>query len=127
MSFAASAMVAERDHLRGEHAGVCRAGLADRHRRHRHARRHLHGRQQRVHALQRGRIDRHADHRTRRVRGDDARQMRGGAGADDEDLHAALMRFVDQAHHARGRPMRGGHRHLPRDAEFVQHRRRPPP
>ena len=42
--------------------------------------------EQRVEPFQRRRIDRHADHRQGRVRGDDARQVRGGAGADDEQL-----------------------------------------
>ena len=81
-------LVAERKNLRREHAGVGRAGLADRHRRHGNARRHLHGRQQRVEAVQRGRIDRHADHRLGDVCGDDAGQMRGRAGADNEDADA---------------------------------------
>ena len=55
--------LAGREDLRGQEACVRRAPLADRHGGDRHAFRHLHDRQQRVHAPERRRRDRHADHR----------------------------------------------------------------
>ena len=56
----------------------------------------------------------------RRVRGDHTGQMRGRAGADDEHAHTAAGRLGDQAHHARGRPMRRCHRHLPGHTQLGQ-------
>src|SRR5689334_11582723 len=62
-------LVGDAEDLGGEDAGVGRARFADRDGRDGHARGHLHRRQQRVESLERRRIDRHADHRQRRVRG----------------------------------------------------------
>ena len=56
-----------------------------------------------------------------RVRGDDARQVRGGAGADDEDLDAAAGRLAHEAHHALRRSVRGRDGHLARNLELAQH------
>ena len=60
-----------REDARSEDRRVARA--ADRHAADRHARRHLRDREQRVHAAQPARGDRHADHRQLGVGGDDAR------------------------------------------------------
>ena len=72
----AHALVRARDDRRGEQRRVDGAGAADRERPDRHAGRHLHDREQRVHALQRLRLDRHAEHRQRRLR---RRHARAGA------------------------------------------------
>ena len=45
-------LIAHADDLRGQHGGVRRARLSNRNRRHRHTRRHLDGRQQRIEPLQ---------------------------------------------------------------------------
>ena len=60
-SRSASAAIAERQDGGGEQRGIDGAGLADRQRADRHARRHLHDRQQAVLAGQRLRLDRHAE------------------------------------------------------------------
>ena len=52
--------------------------------------------------------------------GDHARQVRGGASADDEDLHPARGRLIEQPVHAGGRAVGRGHGHLARDAELLQ-------
>ena len=56
-----------------------------------------------------------------RVRGDDAGEVRGGAGADDEHLDAAAGRLAHEPHHALGRAVRRRHRHLARNLELAQH------
>ena len=56
-------------HRGGEQRRVGRAGLADRERRHGNSRRHLHDRQQRIEAVQRLRLHRHAEHRQRGLGG----------------------------------------------------------
>ena len=61
--------------------GVRGAAVADGQRADRHAARHLHDRQQRIHALERAALDRHAEHRQRRVRGHHPGQVRRAAGA----------------------------------------------
>ena len=114
-------LVAQRQNLRREHAGVRRAGLADRYRRDRHAGRHLNGRQQRVEPVQCGRVDWNADDRLRHVRRDDTAEVRGGAGTDDEDAHAARAGLGQQPHDALRRAVRRGDGHLDGDAELLQH------
>ena len=94
----------------------------------RHARRHLHDREQRVepveHALRRA--ERHADHRQVGVRGDDARQRGGEAGAADQHPEPALARgrrvLGDGVRVAVGR----AHLELVRDPALGRARRAPP-
>ena len=90
-SRAASAGSAQRQHARGEQRRIDRAGLADRERADRHARRHLHDRIERVEAGQRLGFDRHAEHRQRGHRGRHAGQVRGAAGARDDHLAARRL------------------------------------
>ena len=86
----------QRQNLRRQNSGVGRAGLADRDRRHRNAGRHLHRRQQRIHALQRSGGNRHADDRQRSVRRDHARQVRRAAGAGDDHANPARRQLCAQ-------------------------------
>ena len=65
---------------------------ADRDRRDRHAFRHLHDREQRVEAVERRALHRHADHRQHGLRRDHARQVRGAAGARDDHFEPARDR-----------------------------------
>ena len=74
-----------------EQAGVGGAGLADRERAHRHAARHLHDRQQRVEAVERRALHRHAEHGQHGVRRGHARQMRRAARAGDDHFDAARL------------------------------------
>ena len=73
-----------------EQAGIGRAGLADRERRHRNALGHLHDGQQRIQSFEVFRGNRHAQHRQRSLRSNHAREVRCAAGAGDEALRAAL-------------------------------------
>ena len=73
-----------------EQARVGRARGADRDRRHRNALRHLHDRQQRIEAVQRRALHRHADHGQHGVRGHHPRQVRRAAGARDDHFQPAL-------------------------------------
>jgi hypothetical protein len=82
------------------------AGLADGDRRHRNARRHLHGREQRIHALQRSGRDGHADDGQGCVRRDYARQVRRSARARDDHANAALRGLARVVCGAIGRAMR---------------------
>ena len=75
-----------------QQAGIRCAGLADGKRAHRNAARHLHDREQRIETLQRGALHRDAEHRDDGMCGDHAGQMRGAAGARDDDFDAASFR-----------------------------------
>ena len=99
-----------REDADGEQAGV--AGVADRDRGDRDAGRHLHDREQRVHAVEVLERHRDADHRQRRDRGEHAGQVGRSAGAGDD--HRA----------ARGR-RRPGRRRASRRASGARRRRRP--
>ena len=70
--------VAQRQDARGQQAGV--GGVVHGHRGHGHAAGHLHDRQQRVHALQMFRCDRHAEHGQRGHGRGHAREVRRAAG-----------------------------------------------
>ena len=94
------------------------AGAADGQRADGNAGRHLHDRQQRVLALQRRALDRHAEHGQRGHRGGHARQVGGPAGAGDDHLQAAALGGRGVAHHALGRSMGGD------DARLVRHAQR---
>jgi len=67
-------------------------GRADADGGHRHARRHLHNREQRVEALERFAFNGHADDGQDGERRRNARQMRRAARAGDDDAQAALVR-----------------------------------
>ena len=68
-----------------------RCGPADRHGRHRHPRRHLHDREQRVHPVEVLQRHRHADHRQRGDRREHPRQVRGAPGAGDDHPQPARL------------------------------------
>ena len=86
--------IAGRQDRRREQPGVGRARLADRQRADRDAGRHLHDRVQRILPLERLGLDRHAEHRQMRQRGDHARQVRRAAGPGDDDLEAPVARAL---------------------------------
>jgi len=76
---------------RGEKRRIDRTGTADREGGDRHAGRHLNDRQQAVEPAQRLALDRYAQHRQRRQRRGDARQMGGAARAGDDRLEAGAL------------------------------------
>ena len=82
------APVRQRQHGGRQQRRIDRAGLADGERADRDAARHLHDREQRILALQRVRVHRHAEHRQRRHRCGHAGQVGGAAGAGDDHLEA---------------------------------------
>jgi hypothetical protein len=104
----------------GEQRGVGGARHADGERADRDAGRHLHDRQQRVEAVQRLRLDRHAEHRQRSLRGRHAGQVRGAAGAGDQHLEAALAGRGRVLEQEVGRAVRRDHAHFVRDAELLE-------
>ena len=77
------------------------ASVADR-----NAGRHLHDRQQRIDAAKHGRLDRHAQHRQARLGGAHPGQVRGPAGAGDDDLDARDSRPARRSR--RADPASGG-------------------
>src|SRR5262245_45556972 len=79
----------ERQYLRRQDGRVLRAGTPDRDRRDGDARRHLDGGEQRIQPEERGRRHRHRDHGKRRVRRDDAAEMRCPARPDDDHADPA--------------------------------------
>ena len=102
---------------RREQRRVDRAGAADRERPDRDPGGHLDDREQRVHALQRLRLDRHAEHGQRRLRRGHPGQVRRAAGARDQHLQAALLgrrRRTRTAGRACGGPRRRAARRAPR-------------
>src|SRR5512139_3823679 len=111
------------DQRRGEQRGVGRTRLADGEGRDRDALRHLHDRQQRIHALEVFRRHRHAEHRDDGLGRDHAREVGGAAGAGDDRLEPARLRsgriFVQQVRRA----MRRNDPGLERDAELLQQQR----
>ena len=82
--------IGQGDHLRRQQR--CIGSAVDGHRRHRHARGHLNRGEQRVQTVQRGGLDRNADHRQTGVRGERACQVCGLACAADQRAVARLRR-----------------------------------
>ena len=119
----ANALITEREDRRGEQRGIDRASLADRQRAHRDSGRHLHDRQQGVHAAQRGRGQRHAQHRQRRLRRGHAGQRRGQPGAGDQHLEAAVPGRLAVFGEPIRRPVGRDRVDLVGDAERVEGRR----
>ena len=119
---ASELVIAGREDLGREDAGVRSARLADRDGRDRDPARHLHGRKERVEAagdrVRSG--ERDADDRTRGVRGDRAREMGRAAGAADEHLHAARARLANPIAQRVRRAVRREHAHLAFDTEAAQ-------
>ena len=105
---------------RGEQRRVDRARLADRQRADRDAARHLHDREQRVDALQRRRLDRHAEHRQHRLGRRHARQMRRAARAGDDHLEAARLGAAGVLEEQVGRAVRRDDADLVRHAELLE-------
>ncbi len=86
-----------------------------------HASGHLHDGKQRVHAVERFRLHRHAQHGQRRLGRRHARQVSGAAGAGNDDLEPARARGGGVFEQQVGRAMGGDHPHFVRDAELLQH------
>ena len=109
----------------GEQPGV--AAAADAHRRHRHAGRHLHDRQQAVQPVEPVQRPGHADDRQRRRRGDHAGQVGRSPGAGDDHPQAAAGRGLGVVEHPARRPV-GGDARAPRRARRTPRARaRPAP
>ena len=100
-------LVGARENGGGEQRGVDRARLADGERSDRHAARHLHDGEKRIHALQRIRFDRHAENGQGGHGGGHARQMRRAAGAGDDDLESFRLRALGEGHEPVRRAMGG--------------------
>ena len=112
--------VGQRQHARGEQRRIDGAGLADRERADRHARRHLHDGIERVDARQRLRFDRHAEHRQRGHRRRHAGQVRGAARAGDDDLDAGRLRALGEGVEPVGRAVGRDDALVVADAERVE-------
>ena len=82
--------------LAARQRGIDRAGLTDRQRADRHARRHLHDGVKRILSRQRLGFDRHAENRKAGERGGHARQMRRAAGTGDDHLKAFRLRALGE-------------------------------
>ena len=109
--------VARGEDADGQQPGV--AGVADRDRRDRDAGRHLHDRQQRVHAVEVLQRHRHADDRQRRDRGEHARQVGRSPGAgDDAPASPRPAASLAVGEHLVGHPVRGDDVGLEADAEL---------
>ena len=106
----------------GEQPGV--AGVADRDRGHRDAGRHLHDREQRVHAVEVLQRHRHADHRQRRDR---RRACPGRWAAPPAPAmitwQPAAGGLLAVGQHLLGHPVRGDHVGLVGDVELAERRR----
>ena len=111
--------IGRREDLRGQQAGV--AAAVDRDRRHRHPARHLHDRQQGVHAVERGRADGDADHGQRRDRGEHAGEVGRPAGARDDHLQAPVGGLAAVGDHVVGGAVGGDHPHLVRHPQRLEH------
>jgi hypothetical protein len=107
-----------REHRGSEQPGISSACVADGEGRDRNAGRHLHDRQQRIHAAQRFGLYRHAEHRHRGFRREHAGQMRCTTGTGDDRAETTLLRgggVLEE--HIRG-AVRG------HDADFVRNAER---
>ena len=100
--------------------GIGGAGSADGESGHRNSGRHLHDGEQRIHAIQRLRLHRHAQHRQCGLRGRHARQMRRAAGAGDDGLESARARAGGIFKQQIRRAVRRNHPHLVRYAEGIR-------
>ena len=89
-----------------QQSGIRRPGAADRDRRHRHARRHLHDREQGVETAQGLRLDRDAEHRKSGLCGRHAGEMCRATRAGDDHFEAALLRGARVLEQQVGRAMR---------------------
>ena len=109
--------------LRGEDRRVAR--VVEAHAGDRHARGHLHDREDRVQAAGGGQApgQRHADHRQVGVGGDRAGQRRGDAGAGDDHAQAAHARVLGVVGDDVGLAVGGHHPQLVQDAALVRARR----
>ena len=112
--------IPEGEDLGREQAGV--RGVADGDGRDRDAARHLDDREQRVQAAEVLRRDRHADDRQERLGGEHPGQVRGTAGAGDDDPDARGRGLLGVAEQVVGRPMRGHDPQLGGDAELGEDR-----
>src|ERR1019366_4890023 len=87
----AEVRIGDREDGDGEQGGVHGAGLSDAERSDRDAGRHLNRRKERVEAFQGNAFHRDAEHGQDRMRGEDAREMRGTAGGGDDHGETALL------------------------------------
>ena len=110
--------IAGGEHRDREQRRVARAGAADREGRDRNAPRHLDDRVERVEAFQRAALDRHAEHRHGRLRGEHAGQVRGTAGAGDDRAQAARRGAFGIGEHLVGHAMRRDDARFVGDAEL---------
>jgi len=100
--------------------GVHGPGPADGHGAHRHAGRHLHDGEQRIEALERFGLDGDAEDRQRRLGRGHAGQMRGAAGAGNNDFQAALLRGARVFEQQVRRPMSGNDPGFIRNAQVFE-------
>src|SRR5580698_5464791 len=94
--------ILERNHLCRKNPRISSPRLANGNRRHRNSRRHLHGRQQRIHPLQRRRRNRHANHRKSRMSRNHPSQMCRPASSCDDHANPAPSSLPRKV----GRPVR---------------------
>ena len=116
--------VAQRQDRGGQQGGVDRSRTADRQGGYRNAGRHLDDRQQAVHALQRVRLDRHAQYRQRRPCGRHARQMRRSPSTRYDHPQAPVTGGRGIVPQPVRRPVRGDDAALVRHIQRRQHIRR---
>ena len=107
--------VPESENLSRQQAGIARARGANGKRADRNAARHLDNRQQRVHALQRFRFDRHTKHRQRRMGCDHAGKMRRAAGPGDNHPDTVIGRVAREFRQPVGRAVGRD------DPDFMRH------
>ena len=108
----------------GQDLGRQQAGIgaiADGHRGHGNARRHLHDRMQRIHTGERAGLHRHTNHRQRGEGGHHAGQVSGTAGAGDDHLEAAAGGLLGEGHHLQWSAVGREHPHLGNHPEALQH------
>ena len=98
------------------------AGVADRHGCDRYARRHLHDREQRVHAVEVLEGDRHSDDGKRCDGSEHAGQVGRSPGAGDDDLDPARVSVAPVGQHLVGHSVRRDHVGFVRDPELLQRR-----
>ncbi len=112
--------VAEREDAHGHQCRVLGRGLADAGGGDRNAGRHHRRGVERVLAAHRAGVDRHAEHRQRRMRRQRAGEMRGHAGDTDEHLDAVVARVAREGAGLVGGAVRAQHAHVEADADLLQ-------
>ena len=112
--------IPERNHLRRKNPGISSPRLANRHRRHRNPRRHLHSSQQRIHPLQRGRRNRHANHRKGCVSRNHPSQMRRPASPGNDHANPAPRSLPRKVGGTIRRPVRRSNVDLITDPKLLQ-------